>query len=108
MVADPGSMHGYRFRVSDAVAVPLRGMLLRLRLVDGRADIRQLRPGDRLKLVAPDGHERVVDIMDWGVTGGRQTQTRLDTTREFDIVISGEDALQGGDPVEIGWHAVAP
>lgn len=94
-----------RFRVSDAVAIPRRGMLLRLRRVAGRPEIRNFKPGRSLTLIAPDGMERVVKIMDLSETGGRQTQDRLDTIGELDLVVDIGSALADDIPVEIGWHA---
>lgn len=98
----------YRFRVSDAVAVPLRGMLLRLRLVEGSADVDDLRPGESLKLHGPGGEERTVTIKALPTTAGRQSQERLDRYREFDVVIPASDAVQNGIAIEIGWHATTP
>jgi hypothetical protein len=98
----------FRFRVSDAIAVPMRGYLLRLRLLDGQPSLKDLRPGCSLLLRAPDGTERVVRIQDHAVTGGRATQERLERTRELDVVISEADAVAGGRPVEIGWLALGP
>ncbi len=99
---------GFRFRVSDAVAVPLRGMLLRLRRIEGQPSMKQLRKGSKLRLIAPDGSERDITIVDYSTTGGRATQERLDRTGELDIVISPDDALVDDTPVEIGWFATAP
>lgn len=93
----------FRFRVSDAVEVPARGYLLRLRLMEGSPSMAELKPGRLLRLRAPDGEERLVRIQDHAITGGRATQARLDRTRELDVIISRADALQGGRPVAIGW-----
>jgi hypothetical protein len=103
----PGrSGDSFRFRVSDAVEIPMRGYLLRLRLLEGSPRISELAPGRRLRLRAPDGAERVVRVQDYAVVGGRATQARLERTRELDIVISREDALAGGRPIGIGWMVV--
>jgi hypothetical protein len=106
--AAPGRHPGdsFRFRVSDAVEVPLRGYLLRLRLLEGAPRITDLRPGRFLRLRAPDGAERIVRVLDYAVTGGRASQTRLERARELDVIISREDALRGGRPVAIGWMVV--
>ena len=40
----------FRFRVSDAVQVPLRGMLLRLRLNEGAPSVKDLAVGRTLRL----------------------------------------------------------
>lgn len=107
-MASRNESNGVRFRVSDAVAVPLRGMLLRLRRVEGRPSMKRLAKGSKLHLVAPDGTERDVTIVDYSATGGRATQERLDRTGELDVVISAEDAIADDTPVEIGWYATVP
>jgi len=98
----------FRFRVSDAFEVPLRGTMLRLRTLEGRPRIRDVSPGRKLQLLTPDGRTRDITVRHLAMTGGRQTQDRLDRTRELDIVISMEDAGAGDDRVEIGWIAVGP
>lgn len=102
--ARPGD--SFRFRVSDVVEVPLRGYLLRLRLLEGSPRVSELGPGRHLLLRAPDGTERGVRVLDYSVVGGKATQARLERTRELDIVISRGDALAGGRPIEIGWVVV--
>lgn len=99
----------FRFRVSDALDVPLRGYLLRLRLLEGRPDIDDLSPGSRLLLRSPDGEERQVRVEDFSTTGGRQTQERLDRYGELDIMISNDDALgEDGRAIDIGWIVLRP
>lgn len=98
----------FRFRVSDALEVPSRGFLLRLRLMEGSPSMAELKPGRTLRLRAPDGEERLVRIQDHAIVGGRATQARLERTRELDVIITQADALQGGRPVTIGWIAVGP
>src|SRR5690606_19755549 len=97
----------FRFRVSDVVDVPLRGTVLRLRVVDGTPSMADLRVGSRLRLRAPSGEEREVAITGHAVSSGRATQERLDHVRELDVLISDEAATSGG-PVEIGWMATGP
>lgn len=104
----PGESGEFRFRVSDVVEVPLRGWLLRLRLVEGRASVADVGVGRMLRLVSPSGDERVVTITAHATTGGRQTQARLDRTREMDVMIAGEDAGNGAARVGIGWMAGGP
>lgn len=101
----PSASGEFRFRVSDAVEVPLRGWLLRLRLVDGSASVSDLGVGKRLRLTSPSGEERVVTIAAHATTGGRQTQSRLDRTREMDVMIGVDDAGSGASCVGIGWTA---
>jgi hypothetical protein len=96
----------FEFRVSDVVDVPLRGIMLRLRLLDGEPALGDLAVGESLDLRAPDGTGRRVRIAAHPVTGGKPSQQRLERTREFDVLIAEEAA--GGEPVEIGWTARGP
>lgn len=89
----------YRFRVSDSLEVPLRGQLLRLRLIEGMPDMSELAPGKRIRLISPSGETREVTILDHSETGGRATQERLEKTRELDLVIS----IDAARDVDIGW-----
>jgi hypothetical protein len=99
----------FRFRVSDVVQVPLRGYLLRLRLLEGHPSIRDLKRGGLIRLEGPNGADRTVRIIDYAATGGRQNQERLSTTRELDIVVSEADVRGAeGETVEIGWTASGP
>lgn len=101
-----GGAPAYRFRVSDALDVPLRGCLLRLRLLEGSPKVGDLEPGKEIRLRAPDGAERTVRIKALSVTGGAVTQERFEWKRELDIVISDADCRAGGRAVEIGWEVV--
>jgi hypothetical protein len=98
-------MADYRFRVSDAYLVPLRGWMLRLKLLDGTFEPSMLKPGSQLRLRSPDGEERTVSVLGWGATGGRQRKERVQAYREFDIVIPGDEAVRDGRPVDLGWIA---
>lgn len=98
-------MADYRFRVSDAYFVPLRGWMLRLKLLDGSFEPSMLKPGSSFRLVAPDGEERVASVLGWGATAGKQTKQRVETYREFDIVIPQQDAVRDDRPVDLGWEA---
>lgn len=106
MIGSKPPRESFRFRVSDAVEVPMRGYLLRLRLMEGTPPVGALRPGRLLRLRAPDGLERLVRIVDYAISGGRVTQARLERTRELDVIISRADALRDGRPVETGWMVV--
>ena len=101
-------MADFRFNVSDAVEVPLRGVLLRLRLLEGAPSVKQLEPGRSIRLVAPDGTHRVVPIKAKSLTGGRNAQKRLDGAGLVDVIITREDAFAAGAPVGIGWKAEGP
>ena len=102
------SGEAFEFRVSDAVEVPLRGYLLRLKLVSGEPAIGDIAPGKRIRLRSPEGAEGVVVIKDYSVTQGAPSQKRMDRTRELDVVIEGRDAVVGGRAVDIGWTASGP
>lgn len=97
----------YTFRVSDVVDVPLRGTVLRLRVVEGTPSMKDLAAGSRLRLRSPSGAERVVTIQGHAVSSGKATQQRLDRVRELDVRISDEEATRDG-AVEIGWLASGP
>ncbi len=99
---------GFRFRVSDALEVPLRGMLLRLRLLDGAPSMKDLAPGRKMRIGSAAGTERLVTIVGHSSTGGRATQDRLERTRELDVVIPKQEAGQGAERVDIGWHVTGP
>ncbi len=102
-----GSPKGsYRFRVSDTMDVPLRGVMLRLKLLEGRPALSRLEPGETIRLVGPDGETRSVAVKALSVTGGRATQKRLERNRQLDVVIAPEEARVGGRPVAIGWFVV--
>lgn len=97
-------MSDYRFRVSDSYFVPLRGWMLRLKLVAGDFDPSMLQPGHSLRLTAPDGEARTVTVKGLSVTGGFQKKARVDAYGEFDIVIPEEDAMWDDRRVAIGWE----
>jgi hypothetical protein len=94
----------FTFRVSDVVEVPLRGTLLRLRLVNGTPSMDDLGVGAALRLRSPAGVERDVHVTAHSVTGGKPTQERLDRVRELDVLIDGA----AEKPIEIGWTASGP
>ncbi|MGQ0814873.1 MAG: hypothetical protein ACT4O1_10465 [Gemmatimonadota bacterium] len=98
----------FEFRVSDAVEVPLRGYLLRLKLLNGDPALADIAPGGKIKLRAPEGTERVVTIKDYSATQGAASQKRLDRTRELDVMIEGREAVIDGQVVDIGWIASGP
>jgi hypothetical protein len=97
----------FTFRVSDVVDVPLRGTVLRLRLIDGEPSMSDLGAGSTLLLRSPSGEERKVAITGHATSSGRATQDRLNRTRELDVVISDAEAATDGW-VEIGWVATGP
>ncbi|MEN8375879.1 MAG: hypothetical protein ABFS34_10565 [Gemmatimonadota bacterium] len=94
------------FRVSDVYEVPLRGVMLRLKVSDGRPSMKAFKPGAALTVSSPDGESRTVRVKDIGLISGRAKQARLDRTGELDVLVSREDGL-ADPPVEIGWSAAA-
>lgn len=98
----------FQFRVSDAVEVPNRGYLIRLKLISGEPAVGDLVAGRHIRLHAPGGAERVVTIKDTATTIGAVSQVRLDRTREFDLVVDTPDAIVNGEAVDIGWVASGP
>ena len=98
-----------RFNVSDALDVPLRGFLLRLRRVDGDVSVKDVVPGTQLRLTSPDGtQQRTVTVRGKSLTGGRNTQERLEKTGQLDVIVSNEDAYAGDHAIGIGWTAEGP
>ncbi len=98
----------FEYSVSDSMVVPLRGQLLRLKLLSGEPSVKAVAPGKRIRLRAPDGRERVIRILDHAITGGNVSRERLDRTRELDIVIPTDDAAIDGEEIGIGWRVSGP
>jgi hypothetical protein len=98
----------FRFRISDSVAVPLRGYLLRLKLQEGTPALADLSPGCKLRVRGPNGGERVIRVKDFSATEGFPSQEKLDQRRELDIVVAQEDGLVDGEEIQIGWIASGP
>ena len=96
----------FEFRVSDALEVPYRGYLLRLKLLSGEPTIGDLAPGERIRLRSPTGVERDVAVTDYSITQGVPSQKRFDRTRELDVLIAAADAVVDGEVVETGWTAL--
>jgi hypothetical protein len=93
----------YVLKVSDSMHIPHRGHLLRLKLAEGVPRMKQLKPGTRLRVSGPGGRSGVVEILGFPTTAGRQTQERVERTRELDIVIPAQQAMIDGARIEIGW-----
>jgi len=96
--------NGFKFRVSDAAYVPLRGMMLRLKLLEGEPEAKRFRKGRSLRLRGPNGEDRVVTIKGHATTGGRVTTRRIREVGELDLVIELDEAIRDEVPVEIGWE----
>src|SRR5690606_6874136 len=97
----------FRFRVSDSVEVPLRGRMLRLKVVEGSPAMSDLKPGRRLRVEGPRGGGGIIRIVDHAVTSGKATQNRLDAVRELDVIVA-DDRPGGAPPIDIGWFATGP
>lgn len=110
-VAESGPPGGpFRFRLSDAIDIPLRGWLFRLKVLKGRPSVKDLQPGRSLRLRAPEepeGSGRIVPIEGLSETAGRQTQDRLDRLGEWDIVVP-QDVIEGLGSLHIGWLLEGP
>jgi hypothetical protein len=98
----------FQFRISDSVAVPRRGYLLRLKLLNGAPALDDVAPGRKLRVRGPTGDERVIVIKDYSATEGKPSQDKLDKFRALDIVVAQDDGLQDGREIGIGWMASGP
>lgn len=98
----------FEFRVSDSLAVPLRGHLLRLKLREGTPSMKDLQPGRKLRATSPGGERREITIVGHSATGGWATQDRLDREREVDLVVSQADGGNGASMIGIGWSVTGP
>lgn len=94
------------YRVSDVYEVPLRGVMLRLKVQGGEPSMKDLKRGAAIAVRSPDGARRTVHVKAIGVISGRAKQERLDRTREIDVLVSREDGL-ADPPVGIGWTVAA-
>jgi hypothetical protein len=98
----------FEFRVSDSMAVPLRGRLLRLKLAGGSPSEKAIAIGQRVRVTAPSGRDRVVTILDHAIIGGQNSRARMERTRELDVVIPFDEAAVDGVPIGIGWSVSGP
>jgi hypothetical protein len=98
----------FQFRVSDSVQVPLRGYLLRLKLLNGEPQLDDLSPGRRIRIKAPSGRERVITVKDFSATAGFPSQEKLEQHRELDIIVEATEGVVDGEEIEIGWIASGP
>jgi hypothetical protein len=104
----PAPGGAFRFKVSDSAAVPLRGHMLRLKVVEGNPSMKDLKPGRALTVTSPSGETRQIGIVGHSATAGRARQDRLDQLRELDIIISSDDASKSGRRIAIGWSVSGP
>jgi hypothetical protein len=98
----------FQFRVSDSVAVPRRGYMLRLKVLEGTPALDDVAPGRKLRVRGPSGNERTIVIKDYSATEGFPSQKKLDARRELDIVVAQDDGVVNGEEIQIGWTASGP
>lgn len=98
------STQDFRFRVSDALPVPLRGTMLRLRLVAGTPVLSALEPGSTIHLEGPGGETRTAEVKALSTTGGHASQRLLEKYGQLDVLIP--PPATDGRPVQIGWYVV--
>ncbi len=98
----------FELRVSDALAVPRRGYLLRLKVLSGTPALDDLSPGRKIRVRAPNGSERTITVKDFSVTSGFPSQERLDRYRELDVIVEHDDGYADGNEIQIGWVASGP
>lgn len=95
------------FRVIDAVALPYKGQLLRLRLAEGNAPpVRELK-GSRLLARSPDGEEQTLRVIEFATVGGRPSDRRLARTGRIDLVVDSEDG-RARPSVTTRWEVMGP
>lgn len=95
------------FKVIDALDHPHGGRILRLRLQQGDApSVRDLR-GARLRAVSPEGDERVVEVEDFALTGGKPSDERLARTGRADVHVYDADG-KTSPPVALDWTITGP
>jgi len=95
------------FRVIDAMNLPYRGRLVRLRLAEGSAPpIRDLK-GGRLLARSPEGGEEILRVLDFAVVGGRPTDVRLARTGRIDLVVDSDDGKRAPS-VAAHWKVTGP
>lgn len=95
----------YRFRVSDVVQVPLRGTMLRLKLLEGDPSPDALEAGKTIRLVGPGGRTASAQVRSLAVTTGSAAKETLHQYRQVDVVVAPESSSDGL-PVGIGWFVV--
>lgn len=95
------------FRVIDAMDLPHRGQLLRLRLAEGAAPpVRELK-GSRLLARSPDGQEQRLRVLEFAAIGGRPSDRRLARTGRIDLVVDSEDG-RTRPSVSLRWEVTGP
>ena len=94
----------FEMKVSDIVEVPLRGQMLRLKVVSGAVAVSDLAVGRKLRLTGPSGEQQVVEIVAHTLSGGNVTQKRLDQYGEFDALVRPVEGAQES-PIDYGFRA---
>lgn len=98
------STQRFSFRVSDALPVPLRGTMLRLKLAEGTPMLSALEPGSTIRLEGPGGETRSAEVKALSMTGGRASQGLLEKYGQLDVLIP--PPATDSRPVQIGWYVV--
>jgi hypothetical protein len=95
------------FRVIDALDLPYRGRLLRLRLAEGSAPpIRELKKS-RILARSSRGQEQLLRVLGFATVGGRPSDRRLARTGRIDLVVDSEDG-RVPPSVSTGWEVLGP
>lgn len=97
----------FELRVSDVVNVPLRGLLLRLKVVSGQPRTADIAVGRKLSVRSARGAEQTVRIVAHSITGGNVSQKRLDKVRELDVVVTSDHAAEL-QLIDFGWAVHGP
>jgi len=89
------------FRVIDAMAAPLGGWILRLRLHAGSAPTLSALTGATLQVESPAGEVRTMKVEGFAVFGGKITDERLQRTGRVDVRVLEGGADERGEGEEI-------
>ena len=97
----------HAFRVIDAMDVPHRGRVVRLRLKGGQPpSLRDLK-GATLRAKSPTGEEETLKVVGFFLPGGRPSDARLSRTGRIDLMVELEG---GGERPEVStqWEVHGP
>jgi hypothetical protein len=95
------------FRVIDAMDVPHKGRLIRLRLQGGEPlPVRKIR-GARFLARSPSGDEETIEVQGFAMVGGRPSNDRLARTGRIDLLVTSKET--GERPlVATRWEVRGP
>lgn len=97
----------FELRVSDVVDVPLRGLLLRLKVVSGQPRTGDIAVGRKLSVRGSSGAQQTVRIVAHSITGGNVSQARLDQVRELDVLVTSDESTKLL-PIDFGSTVFGP